>query len=50
MKGLDHQRHNDKKKPQHSFEEKRALKRAKKLARAMEAGGLTKLPDTAPAH
>ena len=50
MKGLDHQRHSEKKKPMRSFKEKRAAKHEKKLARSMEASGMTKLPTTEHAH
>lgn len=50
MKGLDHQRHNAKKKPTRSLMERRAEKHAKKLARSMEASGLTKMPTTELQH
>ncbi|MBS0571319.1 MAG: hypothetical protein JSS28_11970 [Proteobacteria bacterium] len=50
MKGFDHQRHNEKKKAQHSFMEKRALKHAKKLAKRIDVSAVTKLAESAIAH
>ena len=50
MKGLDHQHHSEKKKPRHTLMEKRAEKRAKKLARTLEGHGRVEMPATEGTH
>jgi hypothetical protein len=50
MKGSDHQRHADKKKPTRTLKEKRAEKHAKKLAKGLEASGMLKMPTDTGTH
>ena len=50
MKGLDHQRHSEKKKPRHTLMERRAEKHAKRLARTHEEHGRIEMPHAGAPH